>query len=478
MMKDNVKSKKGNNIWLILIATCLFTFMATLDGSIVNIAMPTMSQDLAINMNKAEWIVSLYIVVICMFLIFFGKISDIEGKIKVFRIGTVIFVIGSALCGISNSLWFLLLSRAIQAVGASMTMATNFGIITQYFPKEMRGRGLGILVSFVSLGSIAGPGIGGFIIENYSWHYIFLINIPVGIIAILLGYYAFPKEDKNSVKVKLDYKGFILFDISILSLFLAIFMGQETGFMNISVIMLFIVFVVALFLFIRVESRIDEPLIDMKMFNNFEFSLGLFCALLVFSSNFFVNILMPFYLQKTLAFSSLRAGFILMSVPIAMMIVAPISGALSDKMSSEILTFIGLIVFTIAQLLFIFLDQNTEISYLIMTTVMTGIGIALFQSPNNSIIMSSVKQNKLGVAGSLNSLARNLGMIIGIALSTTILYSAMSHKIGYKVVTYIDNKPMVFVYGMHVAFMVSFVVCLIACIISAYRLFKKDKKVI
>ena len=477
MTKNNIKSKRGNNIWLILIATCIITFMATLDGSIVNIAMPTISKDLAINMNKAEWIVSLYIAVICMFLIFFGKISDMEGKIKVFRIGTVVFVIGSALCGISNSLNFLLLSRAIQAIGASMTMATNFGIITQYFPKDMRGRGLGILVSFVSLGSIAGPGIGGFIIQNYSWHYIFLINIPVGILAILLGYYAFPKEDKNINKVSIDYKGFILFDISILSLFLAIFMGQETGFKNITVIILFIAFIITLFLFIKVENTIDEPLIDMKMFNNFEFSLGLFCALLVFSSNFFFNILMPFYLQKTLALSSLRAGFILMSVPIAMMIVSPISGALSDKMSSEILTFIGLIVFTIAQLLFIFIGQDTKIYHLIMITVIMGIGIALFQSPNNSIIMSSVKQNKLGVAGSLNSLARNLGMIIGIALSTTILYSAMSHKIGYKVVTYIDNKPMIFVYGMHVAFMVSFILCVVACIISAYRLFEKNKKV-
>ena len=477
MTKNNIKSKRGNNIWLILIATCIITFMATLDGSIVNIAMPTISKDLAINMNKAEWIVSLYIAVICMFLIFFGKISDMEGKIKVFRIGTVVFVIGSALCGISNSLNFLLLSRAIQAIGASMTMATNFGIITQYFPKDMRGRGLGILVSFVSLGSIAGPGIGGFIIQNYSWHYIFLINIPVGILAILLGYYAFPKEDKNINKVSIDYKGFILFDISILSLFLAIFMGQETGFKNITVIILFIAFIITLFLFIKVENTIDEPLIDMKMFNNFEFSLGLFCALLVFSSNFFFNILMPFYLQKTLALSSLRAGFILMSVPIAMMIVSPISGALSDKMSSEILTFIGLIVFTIAQLLFIFIGQDTKIYHLIMITVIMGIGIALFQSPNNSIIMSSVKQNKLGVAGSLNSLARNLGMIIGIALSTTILYSAMSHKIGYKVITYIDNKPMIFVYGMHVAFMVSFILCVVACIISAYRLFEKNKKV-
>lgn len=473
MIKDNSKSEQKYNIWLMLIATCLFTFMSTLDGSIVNIAMPVITQDLAINMNQAEWIVSLYIVVICMLLIFFGKISDTKGKIKVFQIGTVIFIIGSLLCGISNSLTFLLVSRAIQAIGASMTMATNYGIITEYFPREMRGKGLGILGSFVSLGSIAGPGIGGFIIESYSWHYIFLINIPIGILAIVLGYFVFPKEDRDKVKMKIDYKGFILFDISIVSLFVAIFIGQQTGFMTTTVITLFIVFIVSLFLFIKIENRIDEPLIDMKIFDNFSFSLGLFCALLVFSSNLFFNTLMPFYLQKTLAFSSLRAGFILMSVPIAMMIVAPISGSLSDRMGSEILTFIGLIIVTITQLLFTFIDQSTSVPYLVTITTMTGVGVALFQSPNNSIIMSSVKPNKLGIAGSLNSLARNLGMIIGISLSTTILYFAMSHKAGYKVITYIDNQPMLFIYGMHIAFAVSFTLCFIACVVSAYRLFKK-----
>lgn len=473
MIKENSKSEQKYNIWLMLVATCLFTFMSTLDGSIVNIAMPVISQDLSINMNQAEWIVSLYIVVICMLLIFFGRISDTKGKIKVFRIGTVIFVIGSILCGISNSLTFLLVSRAVQAIGASMTMATNYGIITEYFPREMRGKGLGILGSFVSLGSIAGPGIGGLIIENYSWQYIFLINIPIGILAILLGYFAFPKEFKEDIKMKIDYKGFILFNISIVSLFMAIFIGQQIGFTRPTVIMLFVIFIITLILFIRIENRVDDPLIDMKLFNNFSFSLGLFCALLVFSSNLFFNVLMPFYLQKSLGFSSLTAGFILMSVPIAMMIVAPISGSLSDRMGSEILTFIGLVIVTITQFLFIFMDQSTSVPYLVSITTMTGVGVALFQSPNNSIIMSSVKPNKLGIAGSLNSLARNLGMIIGISLSTTILYLAMSHKAGFKVITYIDNMPMLFIYGMHVAFAVSFILCLIACIISAYRLFKK-----
>lgn len=473
MSQTNENTDYHKNIWLILIATCLFTFMSTLDASIVNIAMPTMSKSLSIEMSDAEWIVSVYMITICCLLIFWGKISDSIGKVKVFKIGTVIFVIGSLFCGISPSLEILLISRIVQALGASMTMATNYGIITENFPKEMRGKSLGILGSFVSLGSIAGPGIGGIIIQRLSWHYIFLINMPIGLFAIILGYFVFPKSKKKDIPLNLDFLGFILFDISIISLFMGIFIGQVTGFRAPLVIGLFILFVLTLIEFIFREKKAKDPLIDMTIFNSKSFSLGLLCALLIFSSNLFMNTLIPFYLQDTLKLSSLLSGFILMCVPIAMVFVAPISGTLSDKFGSEGLTFIGLLVVCISQLLFIFIGINTPIPYLVVLALLTGTGVALFQSPNNSIIMSSVAPNNLGIAGSINSLARNLGMVIGLSLSTTILYNSMSYKAGYKVTSYIQGRDDLFLYGLHVAFSVSFLLCFIAFLIAIYRLFKK-----
>lgn len=475
MTQTNDNSSKEYNIWLILVATCLFTFMSTLDGSIVNIAMPMISTSLNIDMSSAEWIVSLYMITICCLLIFWGRVSDSKGKIKIFRIGTFIFVFGSLLCGISISIEMLLISRIIQAIGASMTMATNYGIITEYFPKEMRGKSLGILGSFVSLGSIAGPGIGGFILQKYSWHYIFLINIPVGLFAIILGYFVFPKKSHRVEPLNIDYTGFILFDISIISLFMAIFIGQITGFKTMLVIGLFILFIITMTIFIYVENKISSPLIDMTIFNSKPFSLGLLCALLIFSSNLFLNTLIPFYLQNTIKLSPLLSGFILMTVPIAMVIVAPISGTLSDKIGSEALTFIGLGIVCIAQFLFIFINQVTPLLYLIILTTLTGIGVAMFQSPNNSIIMSSVEPRHLGIAGSINSLARNLGMVIGLSLSTTILYFGMSNKAGYKVTGYITGEDELFLYGMHIAFTVSFLLCIIAFLVTGYRLFIKSK---
>ena len=473
MSQNTNDSIKHNNMWLILIATCLFTFMSTLDGSIVNIAMPTMSKDLAISMNEAEWIVSVYMITICCLLIFWGRISDTIGKIKIFKIGTLIFIMGSLFCGISSTLEMLLISRIIQATGASMTMATNYGIITENFPPEMRGRSLGVLGSFVSLGSIAGPGIGGVIIQKYTWHYIFLINIPIGIFAFVLGYFVFPKSKKKDIPLNLDYLGFILFDMFIISLFMGIFVGQVIGFTKLSIIILFIIAVCSFVGFIFREKGAKNPLIDLTIFNNKSFSVGLTCAVLIFSSNLFMNTLLPFYLQDTLKLSSLMSGFILMCVPIAMVIVAPISGALSDKIGAKGLTFLGLFIVSVSQLLFILIGLKTTISYLVILTLLAGTGVALFQSPNNSIIMSSVEHNHLGIAGSINSLARNIGMVTGLSLSTTILYSSMTQKAGYKVNGYINGRDDLFLYGMHIAFLVSFSLCFIAFIITGIRLYRK-----
>ena len=473
MSQNTNDSIKHNNMWLILIATCLFTFMSTLDGSIVNIAMPTMSKDLAISMNEAEWIVSVYMITICCLLIFWGRISDTVGKVKIFKIGTLIFIMGSLFCGISSTLEMLLISRIIQATGASMTMATNYGIITENFPPEMRGRSLGVLGSFVSLGSIAGPGIGGVIIQKYTWHYIFLINIPIGIFAFVLGYFVFPKSKKKDIPLNLDYLGFILFDMFIISLFMGIFIGQVIGFTKLSIIILFIIAVCSFVGFIFREKRAKNPLIDLTIFNNKSFSVGLTCAVLIFSSNLFMNTLLPFYLQDTLKLSSLMSGFILMCVPIAMVIVAPISGALSDKIGAKGLTFLGLFIVSVSQLLFILIGLKTTISHLVLLTLLAGTGVALFQSPNNSIIMSSVEHNHLGIAGSINSLARNIGMVTGLSLSTTILYSSMTQKAGYKVNGYINGRDDLFLYGMHIAFLVSFSLCFIAFIITGIRLYRK-----
>jgi len=283
--------------WWILVAVCLFTFMSTLDASIVNIALPVMSHDLKIPMNQAEWVVSIYLIAICALLLLFGKLGDTRGKIRIFKVGSFLFVIGSFLSGFSVGLSFLLGARVIQSVGAAMTMATNNGIITEVFPFKERGRALGMIGSFVALGSIAGPGIGGLILARLSWGYIFWINVPVGIIAILIGQRILPQDITVSDE-RIDKPGASLFALIMISLFAGVFVGQEIGFTRPVILGLFAVAVVAMFFFVRLELRVANPILALKLFQNKRFTISILCAFLIFVANFFFNVIAPFYLEN------------------------------------------------------------------------------------------------------------------------------------------------------------------------------------
>lgn len=457
--------------WIILIAIGLFTFMSTLDGSIVNVALPTISADLGVKMNQAEWVVSIYLMTVCACLLLFGKIGDSKGKVGVFKWGTGIFIIGSALCGIPGSLPLLLISRAIQAIGASMTMATGSGIITEVFPLRERGKALGLMGSFVSLGSITGPGVGGLILHSLHWSYIFWINIPIGIITMMIGHKYLPKESIRSEK-KIDKLGFITFAIYIMTFFGGVFVGQEIGFQHPLVWGLLSCSAINVFIFYRVEKSVENPLINFKIFHNKMFTMSLLTAALIFVSNFFANVIIPFYLQNLRGFSPSQAGVIMMVFPLVMVVVAPLSGMLSDKIGPMILCLVGLSVLTLSQFFYTQIGQDTPLILFIFIPALMGLGNALFQAPNNTIVMSSVNSEDLGIAGSLNSLARNFGMVVGISLSTTVLYQAMSTKFGSRVTTYLVDRPDVFLYGMHVTYLVSFSICLVAFIMTLWRYFK------
>jgi len=467
--EDKVVQK---NRWWILVAVSMFTFMSTLDGSIVNIALPTISKDMQVPMNQSEWIVSIYLMMVCACLLLFGKIGDSWGKIKIYRIGTLIFVIGSLLCGFNHSLAFLLFARVIQALGAAMTMATNTGIITEVFPMNERGRALGMIGAFVSLGSIAGPGLGGLILAHFSWAYIFWINVPVGIITMVISEKFLPKDITLSGQ-KIDMGGFAAIAATIMTFFGGVFLGQEHGFLTLIPLVLFALAIISFIVFLYVEKKVKLPLITFSIFKNKVFTMSLITALLIFSSNFFVNVVIPFYLQSARGLSPSYAGLLMMVFPFLMVIGSPLSGYLTDKIGPEILVLIGLGMLSVTQLMYMFMHADSPLWYYVIATAIMGLGNSLFQSPNNTMVMSSVTKENLGVAGSLNSFARNLGMVIGISMATTILYDAMSSKMGERVTTYIANRPDVFIYGMKITFLGSFLLCLVALLLTLYRVKKQ-----
>ncbi|AIQ48057.1 multidrug MFS transporter [Paenibacillus sp. FSL R7-0273] len=463
--------------WIILIVLNLFTFMSTLDGSIVNIALPVLVKQLNLPVAEVEWVTTGYLMAICAVILFFGKLGDIAGKIRIFRIGTIVFIIGSLLCGFSTNLPFLIISRVIQAVGASMTMANSQGIVTDIFPANERGKALGLIGTFVSLGSIAGPSLGGIIVSTLGWEYIFWVNVPIGLIAIVLGMKVLPK-DLVRVRSKIDLPGSLLFSFFIITLFAGLLLGQQLGYSDVRIITALAAAAASFAAFLLVELRSPAPLLQLSLFKNSLFSLSILCAFLVFAANFCFNIISPFYAQNMLGLSPFYAGFLLMLFPISMVIVAPLSGALSDKIGSEFLTFAGLVVMVIAQFGLARLHEGSPVILVGVWIAMLGVGSGLFQSPNNSLIMSKVPRTQLGSAGSVNSLVRNVGMVVGITLATTILFNVMSSKAGYRVTGLVEGRPELFLSGMHVVFMTSSVICLVSALLTGWRMItiRKSKR--
>lgn len=461
--------------WTILIVLNLFTFMATLDGSIVNIALPSISQTLRLPVAQAEWVVTSYLMVICAAILFFGKLGDIFGKIKVFKWGMILFLIGSLLCGLSNTLITLILSRAVQALGAAMTMANNQGIVTELFPKHERGKALGLMGTFVSLGSIAGPSLGGVIVSGLGWQYIFWVNVPIGLAAVMIAWRLLPK-DVSLLKVKIDTSGSILFTIFILALFSGLLLGQQTGYNNPWIITSFIASIFVLAIFLGVELRKTQPLLQLNLFKNPLFSLSILCGFLTFAANFAYNILSPFYLQSILELSPSQAGLVLMVLPVIMVIVSPLSGALSDKIGSELLTFVGLLLMFATHIGLASLHAGSPLSLVILLIAMLGLGNGIFQPGNNSLIMSQAPRAQLGVAGSVNSLVRNIGMVTGITVATTVLFHTMSTKAGYRVTDLIPDRPDIFLFGMKAAYTTSAAICLLAALLTGIRLWSARRK--
>ncbi|OIM21384.1 MFS transporter [Oenococcus oeni] len=445
---------KQQSQWILLISTSIVSFMSTLDASIVNIAVPKMSRDLNVPTNQAEWVVSVYLVLICVLLIFFGKLSDQIGRIPIFQVGTLIFIIGSLACGLSLNLPLLITARIVQAFGASMTMSTNFGIITQIFPSNKHGLALGVNSSFVQVGNLAGPGLGGLILAYFNWHYIFFVNVPIGIIAYFLGHHFFPHSKIAPNNIKIDIFGFVTYAGTISSFFIMIFWGQVIGFGNLKIIALIFLTLILLIGFVLVENHTKNPLINLRIFHNLSFSFGIVSTMLVFAVGYFNNMIIPFYLEDTLLLSSAVAGLILMFVPILNIISAPIGGYISDRIGAERVSFYALFIFIIPELIFISVRPVWSLAWLIIALATFGIANGAFQ--NNPMIMGNVAPEFQGIAGSIASLSRNMGMSIGLAMATSLLYFGISLRSGYRITTYPDKHPDWFVFGMHFAYIFAF----------------------
>lgn len=480
MINANENSKNSTDLvyknrWFILGVLVMQPFMACLDSSIVNVALPILQRDLGATMAGTEWIVSSYLIIISASILIFGRLGDMHSKSSIFIKGILVFVLGSLLCGISPSLSILVISRIVQAIGAAMLMSSNQGIITDVFPPNERGKALGISGSFVALGSILGPALGGFIVTYFTWHYIFLINVPIGIICYIFAKKYLPiRVSKESESM--DKPGAIMFFIATILIFTSILLGQSLGFNSIYVILGFVIGCIVLAFFLMFENKTKNPMLHLNLFKKSIFSVSLICAFISFTAINTINVIQPFYLNDILGYSPGKISVIMTAYPIVLFIVAPLSGTLSDKIGSKILTLIGLFLTGVSMILLSLLNGNSKEATIFIILALLGFSNGLFQSPNTNLIMSSVPKDKLGIAGGTNALIRNLGLAFGVSASTSILYAKMSDLAGFRVLGAIPDKPEIFISGMRFVYILVAALCFIGFIISLIEYINSKSK--
>jgi len=442
--------------------------MASLDSTIVNISLPTIAEYFAVDIGQISWVAMAYLFVLAGCLLVFGKLGDMKGFRRVFIAGFVLFTAGSLLCGLSATIGQLISFRVVQGIGAAAVDALAPAMIVIYLSAEKRCRALGILATIVSIGIAAGPILGGFITEYTSWHWIFFINIPVGIVAILLATKFLPADRAPSAETRFDIAGGALILLALTTLLYPLNRGLELGWTSPFILGCFAGSVLLWVLFVYHERRCPYPLVDLSLFTRRNFMLGNLASLLLILVFNGVEFLLPFFFEGVQGLSTETAGLLLAVPAVALMVAGPVAGVLSDRFGSRALT-TGAALLTGGTLyLFAIFVRTTALSFIILALAIDGIAMGLFFPPNMSQILGSGGDKDHGVASGVMMTVRNIGSVFGVAIFGTIVVQVIIGIMGRENLTHLTLGLLTS--GFHVAFLFGVVICIVAAIVSALNL--------
>lgn len=413
--------------WTMFVITAVGNFIAMLDSTTVNLALYPMARDLHVTMGEIQWVMIAYMLVLTVFLPFFGKLGDIFPKNKLYAFGFFLFGLGAFLNTTASSFPLLLAFRCLEALGASIMLSNAQAIIASIFKNERRGKALGLNGCIVAIGGMSGPALGGILINYFGWHAIFVPCIIVAIFGVIYAYRMLPRSVKTNIKnFKFDYRGFIYFTVSLFALLLAISEGHTWGWNSLRIIVLGVLTLVFGALFYIRDHKISYPLINFSMFKIRPFTFGNLAVMTSYMAMYTNSILLPFFLQEILKYNALVTGLLILPYSLTLAITAPIAGRLSGKYGSRLLTVAGPATYCVALLMFTLFDKHAAMWQIVLASGVMGIGNGLFQSPSNNAIMTSVKRSELGLASGILALARNLGNILGVAVTIT-LFETFRH---------------------------------------------------
>lgn len=433
-----------------LTVATLTSFLTPFMGSSVNIALPTIGREFAMDAVFLSWIATAYLLAAAMFLVPFGRIADIYGRKKIFLYGILIYALSSFLSAVAPSAAWLLGFRVIQGVGSSMIFGTSIAILTSVYPVGERGRVLGISVAAVYLGLSLGPFLGGFLTQHLGWRSIFFLNVPLSLVIIVVTLWKLKGEWAQAKGEKFDTYGSVIYAVTLPALMYGFsLLPSFTG------VWLIAAGLLGFAAFVAFESRVQSPVVDMDLFRkNRVFAFSSLAALINYGATFAVGFLLSLYLQYTRELEPQQAGIVLVAQPVVMALFSPLAGRLSDRIEPRLVASTGMVFTTVALFLFTFLGQNSSLGYVVASLVVIGFGLALFSSPNTNAIMSSVEKRSYGVAAAAVGTMRLTGQMLSMGIAMLIF----AVFIGRAEITP-ENYPL-FLKSARTAFVVFTVLCL------------------
>jgi EmrB/QacA subfamily drug resistance transporter len=415
-----------NRKWWTLGAVAFGLFMIMLDNTIVNVALPSIQRDLNIGISELEWVFNGYALTFGVLMLTGGKLADMMGRRRIFIVGLVIFTLASLFCGLATSAAWLIGARVVQGVGSALMNPATLSIITATFPPRQRGMAIGIWAGVSGMALAIGPLLGGLITQHWSWNWIFFINVPVGIVGIVVARLAIDESRDTSANQRLDLPGLLSSAIALFALTYGLIEANTYGWTSARILSLFAVAAIGFVVFIVLELRQRAPMLDLKLFKNGTFAGANSVMLLVGVAMFGVFFYNSLFIQNILGYSAVQTGATFLPMTLLIILVAPLAGKFSDRVGSRWLMGGGMILLAISLLIFSRLNASSTFWDILPGLLVGGIGMAVVMTPTTAAAMGSVPVDKAGVGSAVLNTGRQVGGALGIAVMGAIIAAAVT----------------------------------------------------